>query len=109
MVAVVLLVAMTTGLPGSQALTTHFHPAGCHSQESTAPATPSPSDTSYQCCVNGHHAAIPNTSFTWRPLATRLRSFDDDAEFRSDHALYRNSATIVLPSISPPDTASLRI
>ena len=30
---------------------------GCHSHKPTAPAVPAP--TSYQCCVNGHHAAIP--------------------------------------------------
>jgi hypothetical protein len=72
MIALLLLVLMAGTLPGAQALAfpeaqplpPHPHPAGCHSPGSTVPATPDPAPTSYQCCVNGHHAAIPNASFT---------------------------------------------
>lgn len=36
------------------------HPAGCHGNE---PA-PSPAPVSYQCCVMGHHWAMPGTAYS---------------------------------------------
>jgi hypothetical protein len=73
-VAGLLLVTMAGALPGvqpvafpaAQAVPSHLHPAGCPSQ---GPVAPGPAPISYQCCVKGHRVAIPNASFTFRPLA----------------------------------------
>lgn len=112
----VLLVA-TTALPGAQALAVsgaqpvplRLHPAGCHHQESTVPTTPDPAPTSYQCCANGHHAAIPNGSFTLRSMAAQLCGLAAADQLRLSSASCRHSEMFVVPSNSPPNAAPLRI
>jgi hypothetical protein len=42
--------------------------------------------TSYRCCVNGHHVAIPNVSFTLSSTAAQLCSLAVDEQFRSAFA-----------------------
>jgi hypothetical protein len=114
MIAGLLLVTMASALPGAQALAfaaaqpvpLHLHPAGCHGQGSTAPA---PAPTSYQCCVNGHHAAIPNASFTIRSMAPQLYRWDSGEGARSDFAVCLNSEKLLALSSSPPGPAPLRI
>ncbi len=78
-IAQLLLVTVTAALPGGHALAYPTmearHPAGCHSH---GPAAPSPAPPSYQCCVNGHHAAIPNASFSPRLMAAQPSHLDGD-------------------------------
>ena len=109
MIAVLLAGTIVAGLPGAQALAVPGapvgHPAGCHSHR---PAAPSPTP-SYQCCVNGHQAAIPNASFSSRPLDARLCGLAGDEQLPVGLACDRHFVTFVVPSNSPPGAAPLRI
>src|SRR5260370_37687395 len=78
-IAVLLLLTMACSLPSAegQLATTEqeSHPAGCPSHMPAIPArSPShlPVPTSHECCVNGHHAAIPNAAFSLEPAAAQL-------------------------------------
>jgi hypothetical protein len=114
MVAVWLLVPMAIALGGSQAMSSPAaparHPAGCHSP---APATRFPAPTSYQCCANGHQAALPNPSFalgsSFRCVTAQLCSLDSSDSPRLSFVSCLHSAVFVVPSNSPPDVAPLRI
>jgi hypothetical protein len=111
MIAVLLLGAIFAALPGAQAAAAipgapAGHPAGCHSHR---PAVPSPASTRYQCCVNGHGAAIPNASFSSRPLDARLLVLGGDEQLHAGFASDRHSVMFVVPSNSPPAAAPLRI
>jgi hypothetical protein len=106
MVAVLLVGTIFTGLPGAGALAipapSAGPPAGCHGRR---PATP----TGFQCCVNGHHAAIPNAWFTSRPMDARLLVLAGDEQLRLGFAAARLFVMFVIPSNSPPGAAPLRI
>lgn len=117
-VAVLLLVTMAPALGGGPALAlpetqavllhpVHLHSAGCHSPKPVAPASPLP--VSYQCCANGHHAAMPNASFTVRSRAAQLRSLASVDELRLNFASSLNSGKLPAPSNSPPGGVPLRI
>jgi hypothetical protein len=121
-VAMLLLVTMAATLAGVQGLAfpaaqadsfplppLHLHPAGCHSQESSAPKAPSPLPTSYQCCANGHHAAIPSASFTVRSMAAQLCSLVSVDEPRLNFASSLRWEKLSAPSNSPPSGVPLRI
>lgn len=108
-VATLLLVAMALGLPGAEAMPSVApagHAAGCHGH---GPATPLPVPTSYQCCVNGHHAAIPNLSFCLRFVAAQVSSLDSSDGPRLALLLRLNSAVPGFLSDSPPGLVPLRI
>lgn len=94
-----MLVAMASALPDATALA--FPEA--------QPVVPAPAPTSYQCCVSGHHVAIPNSSFSSLPLTAQLRGSDADAGFRLGAERCRHSAMFVVASNSPPGAAPLRI
>jgi len=111
MIAMGLLAAIFIALPGAQALSAFSiaparHPAGCHSH---SPATPSPTPLSYQCCVNGHAAAIPNAAFSNRPLEAQVCGMAVAQQLRLDSSSDRLSVLFVVPSNSPPGALSLRI
>ena len=110
MIAVLLVGTIFAALPGAQALAfpapSVAHPAGCHSHR---PAIPSPAPPSYQCCVNGHHAAIPNTSFSSRPLDVQICGLAGSEQLRFGFARNRHSVSFAVPSNSPPGAAPLRI
>jgi len=111
MIAVGLLGTIFAALPGAQTLAAFpaapaGHPAGCHSHR---PPTPSPAPASYQCCVSGHDAAIPNAAFSSRPLEARICSVAVAQQVRLDSSSDRLSVTFVVPSNSPPGAVSLRI
>jgi hypothetical protein len=118
-VAVLLLVTMANALSGAQTLAfpaaqavphrLHLHPVGCHSQESRAPKLPSPLPASYQCCVNGHHVAVPNATFTLRSVAAQLCSLASSAILRFDFISCLRCEDASGLSTSPPSTAPLRI
>lgn len=118
-VAVLLLVTMANTLSGAQTLTfpaaqavplrLDLHPAGCHSQESRAPKLPSPLPASYPCCMNGHHVAVPNASFTLRSMAAQLCSLTSSAMLRFDFISCLRCEDASGLSTSPPSTAPLRI
>jgi hypothetical protein len=120
-VAVLLLATMAVALAGAQGLAfpvaqadsfslpLHLHPAGCHSQESSAPKAPSPLPTSYQCCANGHDVAVPNASFSVRSMAAQLCSLVSADEPRLNFASSLRSQELPAPSNSPPSGVPLRI
>ncbi len=111
MTAVLLLGTILAGVSGalaaavSPALTTG-HSAGCHGH---GPATPSPAPVSFQCCVNGHHAAIPNASFTLRSQDAAISASVADEQLRIGFACHRNSVEFLFSSNSPPGTTPLRL
>lgn len=103
LVGLVLLVPLVAALTGGQAFAFAAparHPAGCHGR---APATPSPA-----CCVNGHHAAIPNATFSVPSMLVRGEE-EGGKEFSGSYATYRRSAMCMVLSNSPPGGAPLRI
>jgi hypothetical protein len=114
-VGLVLLIATAANLPGMQAMPSTAapasHPAGCHGHTpgSQGPAIPSPAPTSYQCCVSGHQAALPNVAFSLRSHAALLCNLNDGASLDSDLAPDALPVVFVVPSDSPPVTGSLRI
>ena len=110
MIAVMLLVVMAAAVPGAHALafltTQPVHPAGCHNH---GPATPSPAPTSFQCCVGGHQAAMPNASFSSLSPDAGPCGLAADEPPCPGFVLDRYSVTFVVPSNSPPGAAPLRI
>jgi hypothetical protein len=114
-VGLVLLIATAAALPGAQtmpiAAAPASHPAGCHGRGpvKNGSAIPSPVPISYQCCVSGHQAPLPYVSFSLRFNAALLCNLNDGASLVSNHAPDSLPAVFVVPSDSPPITASLRI
>ena len=119
MMAVILLVSVAAALPGTQAfamaagqLVQPARAAGCHPHGPAIPPAspaPAPAPVSYQCCVNGHHWAIPSPSFTRRPLVAVMVDLDL-GDGTSPHSLpCLHSAGLIVPTISPPGSARLRI
>jgi hypothetical protein len=110
MVAMLLVLAMTAALPDALAMppvpAPAGHAAGCHGH---GPANPSHLPTSYQCCVSGHHAAVPTVSFSLRGVATQVGSLDGVDGLRFALVLSVNSAVLIFPSNSPPGLTPLRI
>jgi hypothetical protein len=105
-----LLVLTVAALPGALAMppvpAPAGHAAGCHGH---GPANPKHLPTSYQCCVSGHHAAVPTVSFSLRGVATQVGSLDGVDGLRFALLLSVNSAVLIFPSNSPPGLTPLRI
>jgi hypothetical protein len=122
MVALLLVVAVAMALPGEHALpfpadripvnripaNPAQHPAGCHEMPSPLPS-PSPAPVSYECCVSGHQAAIPNPTFSSRPLAALVAALDQGEEVSLSSVGFVDTRVSVVPSNSPPGAAPLRI
>jgi hypothetical protein len=112
MIGVFLLGVMVATLPDAQtfALTaaSPAHAAGCH-EHGGAPAAPEPVryPVNYQCCANGHHAAVPATTFVPDDLAVQNCHLTDGLFLSSSRLV--DSAIPVDPSHSPPDISPLRI
>lgn len=111
-IALLLLSMIGTGLAGTQLWALGGvvppHRAACHEHW---PATPLPQPLaphSYQCCVNGHHSAIPSVEFRFRSLVAVVCSLDAEGEFSPNSAAFL-PVRFVLPASSPPGSASLRI
>jgi hypothetical protein len=90
-------------------------PAGCHDHALPAslplpvvPATVPPAPRSYQCCVAGHHAAIPLASFSFR-LVLACMGAADAGQFSFVTTLHFSFLVPVSPFGSPPGSFSLRI
>jgi len=117
MVAIRLSLTVATALSGAQALPFpapqsghhHHNPAGCHEHGPAAPSPPSPAPTSYQCCVNGHHAVIPSAAFSTRPLPAQFARLDGGEDFSLSSTLSAHFSLNVVTSNSPPGIAPLRI
>jgi hypothetical protein len=73
------------------------------------PEQPSRVPVSYQCCVNGHHAAIPQATFSPRPLLALFSKSHGGENFSLACALAADFSTVAVPSSSPPGIAPLRI
>jgi len=109
MVALLLLIPMASVLAGAQAMTfspVADHPAGCHDH---GPAAPFPAPSSFQCCVSGHHAVLPNAPFSFGSADAQLCGLNSGWGLNLAVAAFRPLAVLVAPSNSPPITASLRI
>lgn len=109
LVALLLAVALPAALPSAQAMAVPAagsgHPAGCHDP---APTIPSPAPSNYQCCVSGHHWAMPNGSFSPDPTMTYVVV----AAVQGDLPELVSHLPVVQPVIpcnSPPGAAPLRI
>jgi hypothetical protein len=125
MVAVLLVVTVATAMPGAHALPYPVdrnpagpaqHPAGCHGYKPAMPSpsplpspSPSPAPVSYECCASGHQAAIPNPTFSTRPLVALVSGLDRGVEFSLISVGFVETRVSVVPSNSPPDGAPLRI
>ncbi|MGA9981794.1 MAG: hypothetical protein WBQ08_24470 [Candidatus Sulfotelmatobacter sp.] len=95
------------------------HPArsaGCHSQELPAslprpvvPATVPQAPRSYQCCVTGHHIAIPFASFSLRLVLACVGDASGAGRFSFLTTAHFPSLVLISPFGSPPGSVSLRI
>jgi hypothetical protein len=90
--------------------------AGCHDHtlptslpSPVFPATVPRAPRSYQCCVTGHHAAIPLAPFSLRLVLAWVGETTDAAQFSSVTELHFSSLLLVSPFSSPPGSFSLRI
>jgi hypothetical protein len=108
-VAILLLVTLVAMLSGAQALPVPAahpnHPAGCHGH---GPAIPAPARNSYQCCVGGHHAAIPNASFSPRPVVAQICTLHAGQDTGLNF-VRRHSVPFTVLSDSPPGVTPLRL
>jgi hypothetical protein len=86
----------------------HGHRSGNRSHNPSQNPLPAP-PVSFQCCVNGHHAALPSAMFSSRPLPAQISDSDREAKLPVDSALTGNFAALLLPSVSPPHPAPRRI
>jgi hypothetical protein len=114
MAALGLLVTMAATLPEAHGLQVPAaqskHPAGCHGRLPASPShSPSPSPTSSQCCVSGHHAALPCGAFSLRSAAAQLGRLNrgDDRDLKI--VLGQDPRGLIVSSYSPPGTPPLRI
>ena len=73
------------------------------------PEQPSRVPVSYQCCVNGHHAAIPQAMFSARPLLALFSKSHGGEDFSLASVLAAHFSTVIVPASSPPGIAPLRI
>ena len=110
-IGVLLLGAMVAALPDAQGFALPAappaHAAGCHEHGDPAAPEPVRYPVNYQCCANGHHAAVPATTFV--PDALAVQNCDrTDGRLLSSSRL-ADSAISVDPSHSPPDISPLRI
>jgi len=87
------------------------HPASCHGAAPAVPtpASHSPSTPSYQCCVMGHHWAIPGNVFSADRLIAGSMPGDAGHDSAASIALDRHDSVFVLSSVSPPLPVPLRI
>lgn len=108
-IAVFLLTPFLTAMLSTQSLALptmpHEHPAGCHEN---GPATPSPAPAHYQCCVMGHHWAMPGTTFSVHRLVLHACLVDSGPNLfiTATSVGYKNQSE--LSSGSPP-LAILRV
>lgn len=81
-------------------------PPACHSH---LPVTPMRAPISLQCCMEGHHAAIPNAAFSPGPLA-QLASRQPSYTFPDiSFSMTAPSVSFPVASDSPPGAVPLRI
>ena len=117
MVAMGLLLSMAAVISGTPAMASvppqAAHPAGCHGHApaSHVPAVPFPAPVSYQCCASGHDAALPNAAFalSLTSAAKPLSSLDAGNNSGLDSITSLYPTTLLVPSMSPPGAAPLRI
>jgi hypothetical protein len=89
---------------------------GCHSHALPAslplpvvPATVPPAPRSYECCVTGHHAAIPFASFSLRLVFACVGEATGAEQFSLATTVHSSSIVLISAFGSPPGSFSLRI
>jgi hypothetical protein len=80
-------------------------PAGCHQHGHNLPAR---QPASYVCCLTGHDSAVPQASFSPRPVLVEVASFELCASLIRIAGLGAVGA-LPLSSGDPPGTTPLRI
>jgi len=80
-------------------------PAGCHEHREK---TPTPSPTSYQCCLYGHDSAIV-TAFSLVQSDLQRSPAASDSELPVQQALVPIVESLRVSSGDPPDVLPLRI
>jgi hypothetical protein len=110
LIAVLLLTPLLTAMLSSQSLAlpsmSAEHPAGCHEN---GPVTPSRAPVSYQCCVMGHHWAVPGIAYSFEHTALETLQFDSLEHFFPGSASRQNVQGGTYLSVSPPKSLPLRI
>lgn len=102
--------------PAAELAAQPARPAGCHSHALPAslplpvvPATVPPAPRNYECCVTGHHAAIPFASFSLRLVLACVGEATGAEQFSLATTVHSSSIVLISPSGSPPGSFSLRI
>jgi len=110
MVAVLLLVELAAAQPATQVLAFSALPvAGCHGHMAHHHSSPTiPAPVKYQCCVNGHDAAIPCAAFSGHRVFA-LTSGIDMGMGLALRSSQLPSFVSFAPSSSPPGGIPLRI
>lgn len=110
LIAVFLMTPFLTAMLSTQSLALptmpHEHPAGCHEN---GPATPTPAPGDYQCCVMGHHWAMPGAGFSGQRLVLHAGTVDTGPYLSISMTLDGPEKQSVVSSASPPLLLSLRI
>jgi len=84
--------------------------AGCHGRHSGHRSeAPLPVPASLQCCVNGHHAALPSATFSSRTPLAPIADFNRESNLFVNSAGASHFAPSLLPSVRPPGLTPLRI
>jgi len=115
MVAVWLVVTVAYGLLSAQPPlllgAQGGHAAGCHNRHRPAvpsPAIPVPASSRYECCMSGHHAAIPSAAFSLRAATAGLSLNRSDVRERNFVPFILSYLPVDISS-SPPVVTPLRI
>jgi len=108
-VAVIVLVAVSAAFASAQASALSIpqpkYPP-CHGH---MPGQPARVPLSYQCCLNGHHAAIPQATFSLTQLLAQVCKSYGGEDLSLSSVLSAHFSIIVVPASSPPGIAPLRI
>jgi len=108
-VAVIVLVAVGAACAGAQASDHSIPPPKLPPCHRHMPEQPARTPVSYQCCINAHHVAIPQATFSPRPLLAQFSKSDGGEDISLASVLSAHFSTIIVPASSPPGIAPLRI
>ena len=81
------------------------HPAGCHEPMPTPPPPP----VSYQCCVMGHHWAVPGATFSVDRLGLHAFPANSAPNLSITLTSAAHEEELVVSCASPPQAVPLRI
>jgi len=97
------LSAMFTAQGFASSLMPAEHPAACHEP------MPAPAPVSYQCCVMGHHWALPGTTFWGDRLTLHACTVESDDYLSMRLTSLDHEGEFPVSSASPPQAVPLRV